>query len=162
MSKYSDFLKNQKQKSIKFYASIYEGLDFKQASNKYFEINRRVNNDLTKILVNVDACHLFQTCYGYGLIVGHDKVVWLKSWQVFKVSDWFQTFMTKNSYQVLLNKDYYIVNQSTKEFDGIVVGICASDSDFEKQNGYLSWGDMVNIAKMQEAYITNNPIKFKI
>lgn len=160
MSKYSDYIKSQKQKSIDFRASIYEGLGFREASNKYCEVTKRVNDDETKVLINVAASQVFSTQYGYGLKVGKDKVVWLKNWQVLTIADWWETEQTKGHVQVLLNKDYYKVNQSTREFD-ICVGDCASDSDFEKANGYHSWEDMVNIAKIQDAGLKDSPIKFK-
>lgn len=162
MSKYSEFLKQQKQNSIDFYKSMYEGLGFDEASNKYCEITKRVNDDETKVVVNISSKQVFRTQYGYGLIVGKDKVVWLKSWQVLVVADWFATEMTRGNYQVMLNKEYYNVKQSSREFEGINVGDCESDSKFEKENGYHSWEDMVDIAKRQEAVIEDNPIKIKI
>lgn len=139
-----------------------EGLGFGEASNKYCELTRRVNDDETKVLINASTSQVFRTQYGYGLIVGHDKVVWLKEWQVLKVADWFATQWTAHTYQVLLNKEYYKVNQSTKEFDGINVGDCASDSEFEKENGYHSWKDIVEMAKAQQEALKDSPIKFEI
>lgn len=159
MSKYSEYLNNQKQNTINFYANILEGLGFAEASNKYCEVTRRVNDDETKILVNVNKKQLFSTQYGYGLIVGKNSVVWLKNWQVFVVADYFKTSMTNNCLQVLLNKEYYNVKESTREFD-VVVGDCASDSEFEKANGYHSWKDMVERAKAQEKVMSENPVKF--
>lgn len=160
MSRYSDYLKQQKQNSINFYATMYEGLGFEEASNKYCEITKRVSDDENKVLINVSSNQVFSTQYGYGLKVGKNKVVWLKSWQVLKVADWWQTEMTRG-YQVMLNKEYYIAKDSTREFD-IEVGDCESDSSFEKENKYHGWEDMVNIAKAQEGSLENNPVKFKI
>lgn len=161
MSRYSEYMKSRKQNNVNFYAGILEGLGFREASNKYIEVTKRVNEDETKILVNVSARQVFKTQYGYGLIVGSDKVVWLKNWQVMIVADWWQTGMTKGCYQVLLNKDYYTVKDSTRTFEGIAVGDCESDSEFEKANGFHSWEDMVAIAKAQEEAIEENPVKFK-
>ena len=161
MSSYSAYMKSRKEKSINFRASIYEGLGFEQASNKYCEITRRVNDDETKILVNVDASQVFPTRYGFGMVVGRNHVVWLKDWQVIQVADWWLTEFTKGCYQVLLNKDYYKVAESTREFEDITVGDCASDSEFEKANGYHSWEDMVAIAKAQEEGLKESPVKFK-
>lgn len=162
MSNYSNYLKSKKQSSVDFYSKMYEGLNFGEASNKYCQITKRVSDDETKVLINVNSKQVFSTQYGYGLKVGKSKVVWLKNWQVFRVADWFATEMTANAYQILLNKEYYKVNNSTREFDDINVGDCASDSEFEKANGYHSWEDMVSIAKLQEKAIEDNPIKFKL
>lgn len=161
MSKYSEYLKSQKQKSLDFYSNMYEGLGFGEASNKYCEITKRVSDDEQKIIINVDSNQIFSTQYGYGLKVGKNHVVWLKNWQVIDVADWFRTSLTSGR-QVLLNKDFYIVKESTREFDNIEVGDCASDSEFEKQNKYHGWEDMVNVAKAQQKYLEDNPIKFKI
>lgn len=161
MSNYGDFLKKKKLKKEMFYQTAFDGLDFKKASNKYYEIEKRVSEDETKILVNADASHIFATKYGYGLIVGRDRVVWLNDWQVFTVADWFQTEFTRGTYQVLLSKDYYKPVKSNREFEGICVGDCESDSEFEKANCYHSWDDMLDIAKAQETN-SNSPIKFKL
>lgn len=161
MSKYSEFLKQQKQNSIDFYSKMYDGLGFEEASNKYCEITKRVNDDETKVLINISSNQVFLTQYGYGLMVGKTKVVWLKSWQVISVADWFKTDMTRGCYQVMLNKEYYNVKDSTREFN-IEVGDCASDSEFEKVNGYHSWEDMVDTAKRQESLLAESPIKFKV
>lgn len=161
MSNYGDFLKKKKLKKEMFYQTAFDGLGFKKASNKYYEIEKRVSEDNTKILLNVDSSHIFATKYGYGLIVGHDKVVWLNDWQVFTVADWFQTEFTRGAYQVLLNKDYYKPVKSNREFEGICVGDCASDSEFEKANSYHSWEDMLEIAVNQNSS-SNSPIKFKL
>lgn len=112
------------------------------------------------MLINISQDQVFKTAYGWGLIVGHDKVVWLKNWQVIKIADWFATNWTAGCYQVMLNKEYYKVNQSTREFDDIEVGVCASDSEFEKANGYHSWEDMLRDAKAQQDALKDSPIKF--
>lgn len=161
MSRYSEYLKEQKAKNIEFYSKMYDGLGFGEASNKYCEITKRVSEDETKVLVNVDTRQVFSTQYGYGLKVGKNHVVWLKKWQVLDVADWWQTEMTHAHKQVLLNKEYYNVKESAYEYD-IVVGDCASDSEFEKANGYHGWKDMVAIAKAQESKLNDNPVKFKL
>lgn len=161
MSKYSEYLKSQKQKSVNFYASMYEGLGFDEISNKYCELTKRVNDDETKILLNINLNQIFPTQYGYGLKVGKHNVVWLKKWQVINIADWFKTEATYGCVQVMLTKEYYNVKDSSFEYD-ITVGDCASDSDFEKANGYHSWEDMVEIAKIQQEGLADSPIRFKV
>lgn len=126
---------------------LFKGLNPKDVSNKYSSCDR-VSADEDKVCVLVSTSQLFSTKYGYGLIVGHDKVVWLKSWQVLE-SNWFTPSGMR---EVVLTKEYYTVKQSSKEFEDIMVGDCESDSEFEKANGFHSWEDMVARAKAQTEY----------
>lgn len=126
---------------------LFKGLNPHEVSNKYASADR-VAEDGSKCVARVSTSQLFATRFGYGLIVGHDKVVWLKNWQVLD-DNWFTPAGTRD---VVLTKEFYNVKQSSKEFDGICVGDCASDSDFEKENGYHSWQDMFDRAKVQTEY----------
>lgn len=130
---------------------LFKGLRPTQESRKYWECNR-VSDEEDKVVVNISRSSIFQTKYGYGLIVGQTKVVWVKSWQVLE-ENWYTPSGTKD---VVLTKDYYKVVDSTREFSDISVGDCASDSEFEKANGYHSWEDMVSIARAQKEI----PVKF--
>lgn len=159
-SSYSKWMKKIEEENRMIRKERFEGLGYEE-TNKYGQLTKRVSDDESKIVVNISRNQIFLTRYGYGLKVGHDKVVWLKGWQAFTVADWYATEMTAHSYQVVLSKENYIVKQSTREFDDIEVGDCASDSDFEKANGYHSWEDMVDLAKRQEAVIDSCPIYFR-
>lgn len=59
----------------------FEGLNYKECSNKYFTMDR-VSKDENKIVVKVEDNHLIETRYGFALILDNTHVVFLKKWQV--------------------------------------------------------------------------------
>lgn len=161
MSTLREFKQSMTKKAEEFNEWRFEGLGFSKDSNKYYSIDRRYNEDETKVVINYCKKQLFKTLYGWGLIIGHEHVVWLKDWQVFEVGSWWQG-ATTCEYQVLLTKDFYKPVKSNKPFEDICVGDCADDSEFEKVNGYHGWQDMVDTAKAQNEFIALDPIKFQI
>lgn len=122
------------------------GLNPREISAKYSTCDRVSDNE-EKIVVRVADTNLFDSRYGYGLILGRTKFIWLKRWQVL-APNWFTP---KGKRDVVLTKEYFKVQDSTSEFKGINVGDCESDSEFEKANGYHGWEDLVDFAKRQEA-----------
>lgn len=107
----------------------FEGLNHSQYSNKYMTMNR-VNADETKVVVRVADCHLFETKYGYGLILDEKHVLWMKDWQVSE--NWYGN-------EVLLNKEYFNVKESNRTFD-----------DFDENDEALTWEHWVEVAKSQQ------------
>lgn len=107
----------------------FSGLEYKDASNKYFTM-KRVSEDEKKIVVKVAESQILETRYGYALILDYNHVVFLKNWQV-----------SDNYYgvEVLINEDYWNVKE-WGEFDGF-----AEDSD------NLNWSTWVEAAKEQSA-----------
>ena len=75
----------------------FEGLEARQASNKYMTM-KRVSDDKNKIVVRVAEIHLQPTKYGYALILDKKHVVFLKPWQVNE--NYF-------SNEVILNREYF-------------------------------------------------------
>ena len=75
----------------------FSGLNARSLSNKYMTMDR-VSEDGKKIVVKVGSSHLFPTKYGYGLILNHNHVAWLKTWQV---------SMNYFGNEVLLDEDYF-------------------------------------------------------
>lgn len=106
----------------------FEGLDFKEISNKYLTMNR-VNAEETKIVVKVSSEHLIKVKFGYALILDKTHVVFLKDWQV-----------NNNFYgtEVLLTKEYFNV----KEW-GEYENFAASDE-------FLKFENWVTVAKEQD------------
>ena len=115
--------------SKKFNEYRFEGLNYRSASNKYWTMNR-VNDDETKIVVKVADCHLFETMYGYGLIIDEKHVVWLKSWAV--SSNWYGN-------EVMLDKAYFNVKEAKKSFD-----------DFDEEPESMDFAHWVEVAKVQQ------------
>ena len=129
-------------KKAEFNDFRFNGLNYREFSNKYFTMNR-ISEDEQKIVVRVADEHLLETKYGYALILDNSHVVFLKNWQV-----------DSNFYgnEVLLTKEYFIVKE-WGEFD---------DFDEEPQN--LEWNTWLEAAKEQSAIDEEgnriNPVKW--
>lgn len=108
----------------------FEGLDARCYSNKYMTM-KRVSDDESKIVVKVADEQVFETQYGFGLIINRTHVVWLKSWQV--SVNWYGT-------EILLNKDYFKPTESKREFENYL---------YDPENE--SWETWLNVAKDQAA-----------
>ena len=87
--------------SKKFNEYRFEGLNYRNFSNKYWMMDR-VSENREKIVVKVADCHLFKTRYGWGLILDRTHVVWLKDWAV--SANWYGN-------EVMLDKQYFNVKQ---------------------------------------------------
>lgn len=106
----------------------FAGLNHRDASNKYMSMDR-VSEDECRIVVKVADCHLFPTAYGFGLIIDHSHVLWLKDWAVSE--SWYGN-------EVMLDKKFFNVRESTRGFD-----------DFDDDEDTLTWGHWLDIAKAQ-------------
>lgn len=107
MSKYSEYIKSAKEKDRAFFF----GDDIKKTSNKYFKFSH-VKDDDNFILVTNDI----KTIKGsYVLIVGSNKAVYLKDWQVRPVHNYD---LGINSYAVKLNRKYFKVYTFRNDFEG--------------------------------------------
>lgn len=109
----------------------FDGLNYKNISNKYITMNR-VSDDKDKIVVKVADSHLQKTKYGYALILDSTHVVFLKDWQV-----------DQNYYgsEVLLNKKYFIPKE-WGEWD-----------DFFEDPEQLEWDAWMNAAIEQDEFV---------
>lgn len=118
----------QKAKT-KFNDFRFEGFELKRKSNKYFSLTSRVNNNESKIVVNVADEHLLETKYGYALILDKNHVVFVKDWQV-----------SANFYgnEVVLDKKYFNV----KEWGNF--------SNFTEVPENLTWESWLNTAIAQQ------------
>ena len=105
----------------------FEGLNLKDASNKYFTMDR-VSKDEKKIVVKVSNTQVLETKFGYALILNRNHVIFLKNWQI--SNNWFGV-------EVLLNKDYWNVKEWGK-FD-----------EFEEDIENLEWTTWFKVAKDQ-------------
>lgn len=117
-----------KEQKEQFNDFRFEGLEHKEASNKYFTM-KRVNAEETKIVVKVAPEHLVKTKFGYALVLDKTHVVFLKDWQV-----------SNNFYgiEVLLTKEYFIV----KEW--------GDHKDFSVNEEFLNFEKWVEVAKEQD------------
>lgn len=113
----------------------FEGLDYKEASNEYFTMNR-VSEDETKIIVKVDLEHLIQTKYGFALILDNTRVVFLKDWQV--DINYFGN-------EILLTKEYFNVK------------VWGNHEEFEENDSNCEWETLLTAAKTQ----ANIPVKWR-
>ena len=121
----------------------FEGLDYRNCSNKYYTMNRISENE-EKIVVKVGDSHLIQTLYGYALVLDKTRVVFLKKWQVSQ--NWFGN-------EVLIDKNYWQVK------------IWGNHEDFEDTDENLSFEFWLNIAKEQSKLDEDgtriNPVKWE-
>lgn len=65
----------------KFDEFRFSGLHARMYSGKYATMSR-VSDDESKIVVKVAEGQVFETRYGYGLVLNAENVLWLKGWQV--------------------------------------------------------------------------------
>ena len=79
----------------------FEGLNWKEKSNKYMTMNR-VSEDEDKVVISVSTDSLIKTRYGYAFILDRTHVVFLKDWQV---------DMNYFANEVLLNRDFFNVKE---------------------------------------------------
>lgn len=109
----------------------FEGLNYKNISNKYMTMNR-ISGNKDKIVVKVADSHLQKTRYGFALILDNTHVIFLKDWQV-----------DQNYYgnEVLLNKKFFM----PKEW-----GIW---EDFFEDPEQLNWDTWMNAAIEQDSFV---------
>lgn len=125
----------------------FEGLNHREASNKYFTMER-VSEDENKIVVKVSAEHLFKTKYGFGLILNANHVIFLKDWQV------SQNYFGN---EVLITRQYFNV----KEFGDF--------EEFGTERENETFEEWLEVAKAQNAIETDedgystriNPVKWE-
>lgn len=118
----------------------FKGFEYNEnATNKYINIKSRINDDKTKIIVRYSLNQVFETPYGYGLRLDHNKGVWLKNWQVSKV--WDEEF---NEYQaeIVLDKNFTALAEF-KESDDI-----HGDYDFSN-----IWESLMSLAEEQDGMV---------
>lgn len=135
MSKFSDFIKGQKQKDLKFFF----GDNLKMTSNKYFKFTH-VKDDDNIIIFTKNVKYWFNKDQ-YLLVVDNNKAIYLKSWQVKEVC-------ADNGvcgYAVKLNRNFFKTYTFSFDFEGFL---------FEKEDTFDS---LVEVAKEQD--FENMPIK---
>lgn len=104
---------------------------YNMRSNKYFEFTHVINNDEIIIITNN-----IKTIKGsLVLVIGNDKVVWLKDWQVKKVRNFYNGVY---GYAVKLNRQYFRTYQLNFEFEDLL---------FDKDNNF---DDLLEVARMQD------------
>ena len=94
MSKYSEYLKNRKEKDLEFFFGTVT-----KKSNKYFEYNSIIDDDNIIIITNN-----IKVLKGNFVIVDNNKGVYLKDWQVRPVHNYYTGM---NAFAVKLNRNYF-------------------------------------------------------
>ena len=122
----------------------FNGLNFRQQSNKYLTMDR-VSADETKIVVKVAESHLLPTKFGYALILDYSNVVFIKDWQVNK--NWYGN-------EVLLTKEFFNV----KEW--------GTHEEFGEEPENLKFETWLNVAKQQDNLVDEdgyklNPVRWQ-
>lgn len=106
---YSEYINMQKKKNLDFF---FGKNNYKFHSNKYFTFKRILDEDTIIIMTN----NIKIVNGSYLLMVDKNKGIFLKDWQVKKVSN----YDTKvNSYLVKLNKNYMKEYEFNREFKNI-------------------------------------------
>ena len=126
-SNYSDFLKKKKENDLQYFFG-----DRQYLSNKYFTFKKYINDDNIVILTN----NIIIIKDSYALMTEKNKAVFLKNFQVKKVSNYYEKF---NIWAVKLNRKYF------KEY--------TFKSEFEKfylEAPYEGFDGLVKLAKMQD------------
>lgn len=102
-------------------------------SNKYFTFKRYKDDDNVTIVTN----NIIQLGEYYVLLVGENKGVWLKDWQVKECRVGQQTYLP--AFTVKLSRQYFTVKDITSPK--------CNDFFFEKEE---TFDDMVELAKIQD------------
>ena len=116
-------------KKEQFNNFISTGLDYKEASNKYFTM-KRVNAEETKCVVKVAPGHLMKTKFGWALILDRTHVIFIKAWQI-SISNYY-------GIEVLLDKEHFLIkNWGVHE-------------EFTDNDQFLKFENWVEVAKEQD------------
>lgn len=118
--------------------NVYQNLDLKNASNKYDSITNVSEDEQT---ISIRTSNLFKTRYGYGLMVGNNKVVWLKDFNVCE-HDWYDYTVAVLIKKYFTVKDYDFKSKDIRTVDGDAT----SNFTFDAEN---TWESLVEIAKEQ-------------
>lgn len=119
----------QVQEDERLVNSVNRGLKPRYTTDNYITMNR-VSDTGDKIVVKVAKGQIFETRYGYGLILDKNHVVWLKD---------FQVYTSSYGTEVILNKNYFNVKQWGDFSD-----------QFAKNEENYKFETWVNAAKEQE------------
>lgn len=135
MSKFSEYLKQNKIKEMHFFF----GEDAEVYTDYVKHFTHYINDDEIRLITNDIKIIKDQ----YVLIISNNKAVYLKPWQVMKVKNWN---LEMNSYVVKLNRKYFKPCTFKFIFD-----------NYETKATEDSFDDLIKIAKEQD----NNQIPWK-
>lgn len=107
----------------------FEGLNYRDFSNNYWTMNR-VSESEDRIVIRFSIVHLFETLYGWGLILDRNHVLWLKDWAV---SSNFK------GNEVLLSREFFNPKPSRYE-----------NREFDVNPDACTWEYWLNVAKEQQ------------
>lgn len=127
MANYSEFLKAKKAQDEQWFFG-----ETNHTSNQYFTFKHYQSEDTVVILTN-NIKHIKGSPV---LVVGSNKAVYLKDWQVREVHNFFEGIDT---YAVKLNRAYFKPYTFRFTFDDMAI------------EGEYCFDDMVRIAKEQDA-----------
>lgn len=133
---YAEFMKERANRDREFF---FGAGNFKKVSNQYAEFKRVLDND--NVIIFTTNIRVING--NFVLIVGNNKAVYLKEWQLKIASSWD---MDISGYVVKLNRNYFKPYTFRSEFNGVMF---SKDETFD---------DIYEIAQEQEA----NNLKLKI
>lgn len=115
----------------------FDGFEYRDSSNKYFEFQSQINNDASKALIRIRPESVFSYRREDGEIAYVFKIdrkhcLFLKRWQYFDGA--FGTY-------ALFSKQYYSPVTAEKPFD-----------DMSSEPGMLTWDDVIEVAKKQQKF----------
>lgn len=129
MANFKDYMKEKSKKEDDFF---FGAGNKKQISNKYFTFKRVLDDDNIIIVTNnIDTIK-----NSFVLIVGNNKAVFLKAWQVREAHSWESK---QNFYIVKLSRKYFKTYTFSSEF---------SDFYFDKDD---TFDDLLKTAKEQDS-----------
>lgn len=148
--KYSGFNSKDEFVMSKFDAEYtYKGFGSRQIikdSNKYSRLEgSHVSKDGNNAVLNIGSSHIFQTKYGYGVIVDAKHTVFVKPWQV------WGTNRANGGYVVNFNRQYYNVKKYGDHSANFAQGGKDALTNFDK---------VVKMAKQQEKFYKKKGMKF--
>lgn len=129
MSSFSDYMKAMVQReNDRFFG---EG-NRKKVSNKYYTYKHSIDND--NIIINTR--NVITIGNSYVLIVGSNKAVYLKDWQVIEAHNWSE-----------LGDDFHIVKLNRNYFKTYTFKSDFTDFSFEKEE---TFDDLMVVAHKQD------------
>lgn len=127
----------RRNKMTDFNSYRFDGFEYRDSSNKYFEFQSQINNDASKALIRISPESVFSYRREDGEIAYVFKIdrkhcLFLKRWQYFDGA--YGTY-------ALFSKQYYSPVTAEKPFD-----------DMSSEPGMLTWDDVIEVAKEQQKF----------
>lgn len=134
------FVEWQKEKHKRELDRFFSG-GIRKVSNQYYKFNNYIDDD--NVIVVTRNIKMIKG--NPVMLIGNNKAVYLKDWQLKSVSTWDKDYGTQDGFAVKLNRNYYKPYTFRERFDGYY---------FNDDDELNSFDDVVKLAKEQQEHDT--------